>query len=218
MKTLSCLHFWPVRRRNLLCEETSIIDTLKKAGGEARVRGKCGWDVPTKLVWSADELIQLKTAISEVRTKNVWHTYQLLHTDQVIHAASDASGTIGFGGVAWRCDGSVVVVIRGTWALHCKAMIDTHIFLKEYLTATLTIQKLCEQHQQSHLVLCIDNTAVIHSLRALYSSNTNACGYNRRICAVLTRSENRLEIVPVVSNDNAADATSRNLILLIHWR
>ena len=192
-----------------LCDEREIIEILAAAGLEAYKNGRSGWDTASRQDWSEKTLTYLKAQIAEVRDKNPWRTHEQVVYEGMIFAASDASGTIGYGGVTWNSDEEAVEVVKGLWQINCGGMIDAHIFLKEYLAATLTVERLCQTHNRKSIMLCVDNTAVVHSLRAWYSSNRNGCEYIQRIRTALQSGQNQLTVIPVISEDNAADASSR---------
>ncbi len=58
-------------------------------------------------------------------------------------------------------------------------------------------------------MIAVDNTAAIGAINARYSGNTMANEFIRRIEQALTTNSCTLDIVPVTSRDNAADAASR---------
>jgi len=192
-----------------LCEETEVIDILRNVGVEARSRGRNGWDEPSNLTWTPETLTMLRSRVAEVRDQNIWRTLENHRNQQVIYAASDASGTYGYGGVMWNASGYAEAIVQGRWTEQTKEVAESHIYLKEYLAATLTVNAICKINKNRMIRLAVDNTAVVHSLRARYSSNRYGCEFIRRIQQSLVESGNQLEVVAVVSADNAADSTSR---------
>lgn len=189
-------------------KESATIDILRKAGAEAR---SVGWDVVTKLTWTANEINLLNARVTTIVENNQWRIFHRTETTHTIHAASDASGNIGFGGIRWDpSGGNVETIVSGTWKENCPELAEAHIFLKEYLAAALTIEKITRLSQKARILLAVDNTALVHSLRARYSSNAHANEFIKRIVGALETSNCDLEIVAVASADNAADAASRN--------
>ena len=190
------------------CDELPMIDILKLVGEEARTRGRLGWVLPTQLQWSDETLAMAKDLISEVR-QNIWRTLQPPPAGNVVYAASDASGNHGYGGVVWDESGVIRVILQGIWSEYRKEFATAHIFLKEYLAAVLTIELLCKCHRGCTITLAIDNTAVVHSLRARYSSNRYSCEFIKRTVHALKYSDNVVVVVAVISADNPADGPSR---------
>jgi len=193
-----------------LCEETSCINVLRKAGAIARRAGRGGWDqAAAPGTWSNEELSIIKSRIAQIAEQNVWRTYSPPAQECEIHAASDASGEIGLGGILYLPDGAVEVVLRDRWIKYPRLM-KAHIFLKEYYAALTVLRILCTRFSKAHIYLAIDNTAVVYSLRCLYSSNAEACAFARRIHKLLSKAENTLSVVSVRSEDNGADEPSRD--------
>ena len=83
------------------------------------------------------------------------------------------------------------------------------IFLKELYAVTTLIEHLCKTSPQTALVIAVDNTAAIGAINARHSGNSMANEFIRRIDQALTANSCTLDIVPVTSRDNAADAASR---------
>ena len=69
---------------------------------------------------------------------------------------------------------------------------------------------ICSNKKNTHILLGVDNTAVVGAVRARCSANHHANELIRRMEEALTSSGCTLEIVPLRSEDNPADAASRN--------
>ena len=193
-----------------LCLEQVVINILKKVGAETQGQGHGRWDKIPGFAWAEDTVSELKMLLDEVFDQNVWRTVRTTSDHCAVYSASDASGTIGYGGIEWLPDGRVQIIAQGIWESNCVGLQEAHIYIQEYFAATVTIERLCQKHRNITIRIAIDNTAVVHSLRALYSSNRHANELAMRVHKVLTQSDNRLDVVPVVSADNGADTVSRN--------
>ena len=148
---------------------------------------------------------------------NAWRQIPLLGISAgKIYAASDASGQStekstarqhpgGWGWTIWQSDGSSL----DTMGMFDARLQPLHIFLKELFTVTTLIEHLCKAHPGHTLVIAVDNTAAIGAINCRHSSNKIANEFIRRLNAALESSKCDLDITPVRSEDNAADAPSR---------
>lgn len=118
--------------------------------------------------------------------------------------------TRGWGYVIW--DDEDIITERNTHSGSFNSRVSTsHIYVKEMLAATFCVESICKEKANCRILLCVDNTAAVGSIRAMYSSNVHANGLIVRLYDALNASGNVLEIVSVRSSDNAADPASRAL-------
>ena len=188
--------------------ESTVIEALRRAGGVARKARRFGWDATPSQHWDQDEIDMLKDRVKELVVQNPWRARDAeARITHKVYAASDASGKIGWGVVVW-VNGVCRVLSSGLWANNEK-MTEAHIYLKEFLALTVAVERLCETHCSAELMILVDNTAVIGSVQCMYSSNTEGCAYVQRIDKALRAAGNKLSVVAVQSEDNPADAPSR---------
>ena len=85
-----------------------------------------------------------------------------------------------------------------------------HIYMKELMAACWTIEQFCGSC--TNVVIAIDNTAVVHSIQQLYSSNVLANVYLEKLAKILLEAHSRVTVVSVRSGDIAADPASRGKV------
>lgn len=200
-----------------LCSETAVIDILKQAAAKVRQltaeKRERPWDVPTE--WNHDTVTYLRERVIEISDKNPWRQLTLPCTTKTVRAATDACGASsqtgnpgGWGYVIWSDSTLMEAPRNGSFGESQKTM---HIYLREMLAATLCVEQLATTTENTRILLGIDNTAVVWALRAMYSSNIQANEMLRRVARALDRAGNLIEVVPLRSVDNPADAPSRDL-------
>ena len=195
-----------ISRRHLYKEDRAI-NLIRAASGEAR-KTRHGWDMKPQADWNAEDVEYLITRVRNIVQQNPWISVEQVHEGiHKIFAASDASGETGWGVVEWTY-GLCRELAKGQW--NNTPMRDAHIYLKEFYALTRAVEHLCKTHKSAIIYVQVDNTAVVGSVRCMYSSNSVGNEFVRRIDLALTAANNRLEIVSVRSEDNAADAASRN--------
>ena len=139
-----------------------------------------------------------------------------------INCASDACGAAkstkttegkraGYGYVIWSGDSVDTTVSCLQQQFFPDALADAHIYILEMYAALKCIEQVSSTHRECLIRLAEDNTAVVGSLRNGYSHNAAGNELIQRIYATLENSGCRLEIVPIPSAANAADAPSRGL-------
>jgi hypothetical protein len=92
-----------------------------------------------------------------------------------------------------------------------KMLRPAHIYLKELWACVHVVETILQSHRNVHILLGVDNTAVVGAVRARYSSNTHGLELIKRLHQLLLARESTLDVVPLRSEDNAADAPSRGL-------
>ena len=128
----------------------------------------------------------------------------------VAFAASDASDRFG-GQITFNDIGDIIDSKTLTWSAEFS---KTHIFLKELLAACLTVENILKTQPRCKVIfLACDNTATVHVLQKMWSSNAHALKIVKRLVEKLTTSEVRLEMVAVRGVDNVADDPSRRALI-----
>jgi hypothetical protein len=93
--------------------------------------------------------------------------------------------------------------------------LDWHIFVKEFLTAKLAIEKAVVRAKMSRpdnhtrVVIAVDNSAAAQVLRNLFSTNTFTMKEVQALNSFLKIQNASVEVINVRSKDNAADEPSR---------
>ena len=184
-----------------LCRLEGVINIVRTCGTVCRRRAD--WD--RKRVWSADERATLASAL-EVALTREWATQEVHETTTTICAAADSSK--GRWGLAyWTHGQNLLECDSGLWGAD---HIESSIFVKELVVATMTIERICHKFPGSRILLLEDNTAAAAVLRKLASSALVGTGLALRVDRALTSSGCSLDIVPVTSQQNPADSPSRN--------
>lgn len=188
-----------------LCEEAKALEFLSKVGKTIRNNK---WDEPLKNCLLPEEIVYLRDRLHDIINNNVFRSIDPRMPDETILCASDASDN-GYGFVIWQND----IVDKATSALtqisFPSNLSKSHIYIKEMYAAMQCIEKVANAHPNSIVRLAEDNTAVVWALRNGYSHNKISNEYILRIVACLRNKNCKLQIVPIPSKCNAADAPSR---------
>jgi hypothetical protein len=205
-RSVGCILWDAVISLRPLCDESKPLELLSKAGKAVQ---KCNWDATLAGVVSEEEVEYLRSRLDIIVNASTYHTVRLQTGASVINCASDAC-TEGFGYVVW--DGTTVDTnISQLRQIKFPERLSTaHIFLKEMYAAMQCIEAIARSHHGVRIRLAEDNTAVLWSLRNGYSHNRHANIMIQRIHRTLEQSNCTLDVFPVPSACNAADAPSRN--------
>jgi hypothetical protein len=198
-------------------QDSAAIDMLRAAASRvSELKKTCkkphasyGWDLAPHTEWPSETVSYLKQRVDEIMISKRWIFRSEVTTSHTVCAASDASGKIGYGVVYWTEDGRCMELERGKWC-RIRNMSEAHIFLKEFHAATRAVELLAASNPGCRILLAVDNTAVCGAMKVRYSSNREGCKYLSRIETSLDKHGCILEIVPVRSADNGADAPSRD--------
>ena len=137
------------------CEEEQAINLLRTAGHNARDFGKGGWDKLTDC-WNTDDISHAIEKVKSLLDNNPWHSRTIFPIRDEVWAASDASGTIGYGGVRLSGSDQGVEILKGRWCDEgTRNLQDAHIYIQEFYAATRTIEILCKgtsQHGAYYIV------------------------------------------------------------------
>ena len=211
-----------------LFEEENAINMLRIAAHHV-LQARCkklpkAWDTVIENAWMKydKELTYLQDRVTEVINLNAWRELPPEPvTTYVIRAASDASGGVlsknkadppgtflkapAWGYVVMR-EGAADTIRSGSFP---KDLRTSHIYLKELWTCVHTVEEICSTSRNVRIELGVDNTAVVGAVRGRYSSNRFGNELIKRLHHALRKSECTLDIVPLRSEDNPADAPSR---------
>ena len=208
-----------------LCYEDVAIKHLQEASKRVREhssnkRNVQPWDVEQTIPWPISTIAYLKDRVGHIRERNPWRTVEGFETSDTVRAASDASGDSnsndphmrelkpgGWGFVVWDKTKMTTVFSH---VFPAKKWENTHIYIREMYACKEAIEHICTKNKSVHILLGVDNSAVVGAVRARYSSNHHANEMIQRIEEILTTSGCTLEIVPLRSEDNPADGPSRS--------
>ena len=184
-----------------LCRKSELIDLIRLVGTSAR---QSGWD--SVLVLNEEALALLRGEVS-LAIINDWKSLPRVVTTNNIFVATDSSDLM-WGAIAWDDTDSPILSLEGqVWP---DSIAKEHIFLKELLAATITIERLAKKHASAKIHVITDNTACAAVLRRLASSSKAGCELARRVDNALSASGCTLQVIIVSSADNPADEPSRN--------
>lgn len=181
------------------------------------------WDTVLPDAWEkyGEALQHVQDRIRTIVDTNCWRELPVQPvTSSVIRAASDASGGTPQKGTdnvddflvepAWghiiMNEGTPDDVRGGSFPPELKS---AHIYIKELWAAVRCVEYVCGRNKNAAIMLGIDNTAVIGAIRGRYSCNNHANELIQRLDTLLRSSQCTLEVVPLRSADNPADAPSR---------
>jgi hypothetical protein len=199
-QVLGCVIWDAMVRLIPLCDIEAELDVFRTVSRNATTHG---WDFP--MTWPNDSLQLINNRLDEI-TSNGWSSHLPMTNCLEIIAASDASD-VGLGGVCWNAE-QLDTSFTICEPIPAK-LVGSHIYLREMYAALLTISKILKFRRNVHITLAIDNTAVMHALRNMYSRNRAGNEMIRRIHEILTLSNSRLTTIPIISIDNPADGPSR---------
>ena len=195
---LGCTIWDAMVRVSPLCELSEELEVFKSV---SRAAALSGWDTP---VFWPPAVVSLMNDRLDLITINRWVTKYPDMCD--IWAASDASD-LGLGGVCWTGQ-----TLDQTFTI-CEGIPSrlegSHIYIREMYAALLTISKILKHRRNVSITLAVDNTAVMHALRNMYSRNKAGNEMICRIHSLLLSTGSTLTPVPIVSKDNPADEPSR---------
>ena len=86
-------------------------------------------------------------------------------------------------------------------------MVQVHIFLKELVAAVWTLER--NMSNNTEFIIGIDNSAAAHAIENLYSSNTTANCFLKRLAHLLRKNHSHVIVAQIRSKQNAADNPSR---------
>ena len=219
-RAVGCILWDAVISLRQLCYEGQALKILSKAGKAVKNQN---WDAPLEpSEISPEEVEYLRMRMDMIVKQNDFHSVKTVLGAEVINCASDACGAAkstkttrskqaGYGYVIWSGDTVDVTASRLQQQFFPDALADAHIYILEMYAALKCIEQVSSTHRGCLIRLAEDNTAVVGSLRNGYSHNAAGNELIQRIYAALESSGCRLEIVPVPSAANAADAPSRGL-------
>ena len=188
-----------------LCEESRALELMSKVGKTIRNNK---WDEPLENCITQEDVKFLRDRIHDISHNNVFRTIDLHTPPTVVLCASDASNE-GYGFVVWK--GGVVEKTHSALSQmqFPKNLESAHIYIKEMYAAMQCIERTTLAFPHSTVRLAEDNSAVVWALRNGYSHNKISNEYIQRIHRCLSHTGCKLQVVPVPSKCNAADAPSR---------
>lgn len=183
-----------------LCRKVELLNIIRDVGSSAR---KLSWD--SRLHISAETVAYLTGELS-VAEMNEWRTLRPEGSLQNVFAATDSSDNM-WGALGWDSDGKIFPIADSRpWP---ENLVGEHIFIKELLAATITIEKICSTRRRCRIYIITDNTAAAAVLRRLASSSHAGNELASRVDKALTDSECSLNVIIVPSAVNPADEPSR---------
>lgn len=219
-RVVGCILWDAVISCRPLCNESRSLRILSAAG---KAVSKNNWDEPiTSSDITSDDVEYLRMRMDVIVNINPYHTMKKFIGNETIECASDACGTgttsngniaksAGYGYVVWA-DG-VVDVLRSCLSQQSfpEPLSGAHIYILEMYAALMCVSKVATNYPGCTIRLAEDNTAVLGSLKNGYAHNHVANEMIQRIFLLLETRRCRLEMIPVPSKSNAADAPSRGL-------
>ena len=217
-RAVGCLLWDAVISLRPLCDETRALSTLSMAGKAVR---NADWDAPISTSGiSSDDIEFLRSRIDQIVSNNIFHTITKVPGSAVIECASDACGcgidkkgdvvqAAGYGYVIWKEGAVDIAASQLQQELFPEKLSQAHIYILEMYAALQCIKRAASLNPNGTIRLAEDNTAVLSSLRNGFSHNHVANEMIQRVYRCLEQSGCRLEVIPVPSAANAADAPSR---------
>ena len=214
-----------ISARPLYEEELAIGLLIHAAAGVLRARAKKipkAWDAPVEGAWKEKRpaLLAIQARIDAIIKNNPW--IRLLDaplTSTVVRVASDACGGTKETPSGW---GFIImneivpdIVRLGGFPADLK---EAHIYIKEMYACCRAVEHTCTIARNAKIEIGIDNTAVVGALRGRYSSNQIANDFIKRIDVALRQADCTLEVIPLRSEDNPADAPSRGKFVDVEVR
>lgn len=188
--------------RMMLCIEPTI-EILREVARRARLSG---WDTPVQ--WSEAELETVREGVLRVLANSPMSLPAEVPPVQTVLAASDSSdNAYGFIVFSNKECTEVHTVVSKKWNTRIRR---GHIYTKEFLAATLCIEKICKDCSvPTKIRLGVDNTAVVGAIQRMYSSTKVGKEMLLRIRKVVHDKGHSLEVIHILGEDNPADEPSR---------